>query len=118
MTFIPFILTWINVYFRHKEFGRVDNYHPRAQVSQQTGAGARVQAAQANTWEALIVYAITCFVAFSSGADLHQFDTVALLYFALRILFVGFYIANKASLRSLTFVASVFCCVYIVVQSV
>jgi uncharacterized MAPEG superfamily protein len=118
MMFMPLILTWVNVYFRYKDFGAVDNNNPRHQVSQQTGTGARVQAAQANTWEALIIYSITCFLAFASGADLHQFDDVALVYLGLRIAYVGFYIINKATLRSLTFVANMACCIYIVVQSI
>ncbi|MGB2248676.1 MAG: MAPEG family protein, partial [Alcanivorax sediminis] len=70
VSFLPIFLAWAGVYFRIKQFKRFDNHHPRQQQAALEGAGARAQAAQANAWEALIVFTMVCFIAYASGLDL------------------------------------------------
>ncbi len=114
ISFLPIFLAWAGVYFRIKQFRHFDNYHPRQQQAALEGAGARTQAAQANAWEALIVFTMVCFIAYASGLDLHRLDGVALLYLATRLLHPVLYIANLAWLRSGVFAVGMGCCLYIV----
>ena len=53
---LPIVCGWVSGYYRHKQFGAVDNKHPRQQNAQLRDAGARAVAAQMNAWEALAVY--------------------------------------------------------------
>ncbi|MCK0155389.1 MAPEG family protein [Alcanivorax sp. S6407] len=114
ISFLPIFLAWVGVYFRIKQFRHFDNYHPRQQQAALEGAGARTQAAQANAWEALIVFTMVCFIAYASGLDLNRLDGVALLYLATRLLHPVLYIANLAWLRSGVFAVGMGCCLYIV----
>ena len=114
ISFLPIFLAWVGVYFRIKQFRHFDNYHPRQQQAALEGAGARTQAAQANAWEALIVFTMVCFIAYASGLDLNRLDGVALLYLATRVLHPVLYIANLAWLRSGVFAVGMGCCLYIV----
>lgn len=114
ISFLPILLAWAGVYFRIKQFEHFDNHHPRQQQVALEGAGARTQAAQANAWEALIVFTMVCFIAHTTGLDLNRLDGVALLYLATRLLHPILYIANLARLRSGVFALGMGCCLYIV----
>lgn len=114
ISFLPFVMAWTAIYFRLKQFGKFDNHHPRQQQAALTGMGGRVQAAQANAWEALMLFTMVCFIAYASGLDLDRLDGVALLFLASRILHPILYIANLAWFRSGVFVVGMGCCLYIV----
>lgn len=114
---VPYLLAMTNAYFRVRQFGRFDNNYPRLQQSELRGIGARVQAAQANSWESLSVFGVSVFIAYAAGVDLRTLDAAALVFLAARIAFVACYVANLAWLRSLVFVVGVGCCVYVVVQA-
>ena len=114
---MPILLAWIASFFRVKQFGKFDNNYPRIQQAQLTGVGARVQGAQMNSWEALIIYATVNFIAFASGLELNSLDEVAIAFALLRVLHAVFYIANLAWFRSGVFALSMFCCLYIVFLS-
>ncbi|WP_290522285.1 MAPEG family protein [Alcanivorax sp.] len=114
ISFLPFVMAWTAIYFRINQFGTFDNHHPRQQQAALTGTGGRVQAAQANAWEALLLFTMVCFIAYASGLDLNRLDGVALLYLATRVLHPVLYIANLAWLRSGVFVVGMGCCLYIV----
>ncbi|MEX2367200.1 MAG: MAPEG family protein [Pseudohongiellaceae bacterium] len=109
----PVVLSGIGHYFRVKQFGRVDNDHPRQQQARLEGTGARVMAAQSNAWESLAVYTLVIFIAFAMGVDLHTLTTPALVFISFRLLHALFYIVNLATLRSLSFAVSLFTCIYI-----
>ncbi|KGD65588.1 hypothetical protein Y5S_00812 [Alcanivorax nanhaiticus] len=114
ISFLPILLAWAGVYFRIKQFKRFDNHHPRQQQAALEGAGARTQAAQANAWEALIVFTMVCFIAYASGLDLNRLDGVAFLYLVARVLHPILYIANLAWWRSAVYAVGMGCCLYIV----
>ncbi|MDF1724979.1 MAG: MAPEG family protein [Alcanivorax sp.] len=114
ISFLPIFLAWAGVYFRIRQFGTFDNYHPRQQQAALVGAGARVQGAQANAWESLTVFTMVCFIAYASGLDLNQLDGVALLYLAARVLHPILYITNLAWFRSAIYAVGMGCCLYIV----
>ena len=111
--FFPIVLAWVGGYFRMRQFGGIDNKHPRIQYAKMEGAGARAVGAQQNAWEALAIYTVTIFIAYASGLDLHTLTTPALVFIAARVLHPVFYLANMDKLRSLAFSVGLFTCVYI-----
>ena len=118
MTLMPIVLAWLGAYYRFKQFGRFDNHHPRIQQAQLTGTGARIQGAQLNAWESLIVFVAVLIIAVASGLDLNRLDTVAIVYLLCRLSHGGFYIANLAWLRSGVYALGMGCCLYLVYLSV
>jgi uncharacterized MAPEG superfamily protein len=118
VSFMPILLAWAGAYVRIKQFGHLDNHYPRIQQSQLTGVGARIQGAQMNAWEALIMYTMVNFLADASGLDLYSLNYVAIAYVILRVLHAIFYIANLAWIRSGVFVLSMLCLLHILYLSV
>ena len=115
VTFIPMILSFIGGYFRNTELGSVDNKHPRQQAAQLTGTGARVYAAQANAWEALAMFTVAVMVAQMAGVGGGAAAaSAAMLFVAVRVLHLVFYIANQDILRSLSFVVGAGCCIWLI----
>ena len=117
VSFMPIVLAWIGAYYRVRQFGVFDNNYPRTQQAQLTGIGARIQGAQMNAWEALIVFTMANFIAFASGLDLKAIANAAIAFVAFRALHAVFYIANLAWLRSSVYALGMFCCLYIVYLS-
>lgn len=113
VVFIPFVLAGISGYFKSQQFGSVDNNNPRAQSAQLEGAGARAVAAQHNAWEALAVFTASVAVAHMAGADAGWSATAAMLFVVSRILHAGFYIADIAPLRSLSFMVGTLSCIWL-----
>ena len=109
----PLALAWVGGYFRLRQFGAIDNQHPRIQYTKLEGAGGRAIAAQQNAWEDLAIYTLTVFIAFASGVDLHTLTTPALVFITTRVLHPVFYIANWDKLRSLAYIVGFFSCAYI-----
>ncbi len=60
-------------------------------------------AAQANTWEALLVYLAALFATSVTAVDPESLVTPALIFVLCRFLHTTFYILNKGTLRSLSF---------------
>ena len=114
---LPVVCAWICGYFRHKQLGSVDNKEPRQQAAQLTGAGARAVAAQGNSWEALAIFSAALLAAVISGMDVAEIATLAVIYTALRIAYIGLYLANIDSARSLAFIGGYGICIYIFIQA-
>jgi uncharacterized MAPEG superfamily protein len=112
---IPYFIAPISGYFKSKQFGVLDNKNPRTQAAGLTGAGARAQAAQANAWEALPVFASAVIVAHLAGADPGSSSTAALVFIAARIGHAGFYLADLDKARSAIFLVAVACCIWLFV---
>ncbi len=70
---------------RQREFGTLDNHHPRQQQAKQTYKGARAQAASANAFEALSVYAPAVIVAHLLAPTSSLAPVLALAWVALRL---------------------------------
>jgi uncharacterized MAPEG superfamily protein len=62
--------------------------------------GWRANAAQANSFEALPLFVAAVLAAHQLGADPAWRDGLAWLFVALRIVYIGLYLADKASARS------------------
>lgn len=112
---IPYFIAPIGGYFRAKQFGSVDNKNPRIQAAGLVGVGSRAQAAQANAWEALPVFASAVLVAHLAGADPGASSTAALVFIAARLGHAGFYLADVDKARSAIFLLGVGCCVWLFV---
>ena len=117
VSLMPIVLSWLGAFFRARQFGHLDNNHPRIQQAEMTGTGARIQGAQMNAWEALAIFTMVNFIAFSSGLDLKLIANISVVFALMRVLHALFYIANFAWLRSGAFLLSMFCCLYIVYLS-
>lgn len=118
VSLFPIVLAVSGGYLRYRQFGKLDNHHPRLQQSQLTGLAARVLAAQKNAWEALILYTAMCVLAYVSNIDINEFNYVAGLFLLSRIAHPVFYLLDMASYRSLVFLVGWFSCLYIGLRSV
>ena len=85
--------------------GGFDNHHPRAWLAGLSGWQARANAAQANGFEALPLFIAGVLVAQQAQAPQGRVDALALAFIGLRLLFIALYLADKASARSLAWVA-------------
>lgn len=85
--------------------GGYDNQHPRAQQASLTGAGARGLAAHQNTIEAFPMFAAGVIVAEVFAAGSSVAGVLAVLFIVSRIAYIGLYVANIATVRSLVWAA-------------
>lgn len=112
---LPLLLAGVGGFYRSREPGGMDNNDPRAQASQLTGAGARAYAAQQNAWEAVALFAPAVLVAHVLGADPATSATLAVTFVGLRVVHGICYLADLATLRSIAFVASLVCVIWLFV---
>ena len=80
--------------------GGYDNNNPRAWLARQTGASARANAAQANTFEALPFFIGAVVIAHQLGASQTPLDVLAVLFVVLRAIFIFLYVTDRAAARS------------------
>ncbi|NND67236.1 MAG: MAPEG family protein [Halioglobus sp.] len=109
---LPLACAWISAYHKQKQLGSVDNKEPRTQATQLTGPGARAVAAQGNSWEALAIFSAAILALVIAGVDLATISTQALVYTALRIVYIPLYVGNIDKARSLVFIAGFGICLY------
>lgn len=112
---LPILCGWISGYYRHKQFGVVDNKYPREQNAKLQGCGARAVAAQMNAWEALAVYSAALLALNIAEIPVEQYANLVLVFLACRILHGVFYLINQDILRSLVFLAGYGICIYMFV---
>jgi uncharacterized MAPEG superfamily protein len=82
-------------------FPRFDNNRPREWLAKQDGWRARANAAQANSWEALAVFAAGVLTAHVAQAPQATIDLLGLIFVACRAAYIALYVADLATLRSL-----------------
>lgn len=86
---------------------RYNNKRPREWVSGLSGWKARANAAQMNGFEALPLFIAAVVLAQQAQADQGRIDTLAMAFIALRVVYVGMYLANLHVLRSLVWIGAV-----------
>lgn len=96
---------------KRRRDGGFDNHSPREWLATLQGWQARANAAQANSWEALPVFIAGLFVAHQHQAAQGTVDMLALGFLAARLAYIGLYLADQASLRSLLWVTGLGFCV-------
>jgi uncharacterized MAPEG superfamily protein len=112
IAFLPYPLAFLGSYFKARQFGTLDNKHPRQQVAKLEGLGARAYAAQANAWEALGFFTAAVVVLHLANPEAARGSTAANLslgFLATRVLHPIFYLANLDLLRSLAFLVGLGC---------
>jgi uncharacterized MAPEG superfamily protein len=109
---LPYLISSFTIRYRIKQFGAVNAQEPRIQAAALEGAGGRCVAAQANAWEALLVFAISVFTAASLGLAESTMVTTALVFICARVLHAIFYISGKAVLRTMTFMVGFISCIW------
>jgi uncharacterized MAPEG superfamily protein len=80
---------------------RYDNRNPREWLAQQSGFRSRANAAQLNGFEAFPLFAAAVIIAHLTGAPQTRVDMLAMVFIAARLAYLGLYLADKATLRSL-----------------
>lgn len=91
-------------------FHLADNAHPRDFLQQTTGAAARANAAQQNSYETLPVFLAAVLVAMLFFVPQLIINTLAWLYVLIRVGYCVAYITNLATFRSILWVLSIACC--------
>lgn len=86
--------------------GGYDNSHPREWLSSLQGWRQRANAAQANCFEALPFFIGALLWAEQNGAPQQRIDMLAGAFVLLRCAYVALYVTDRASLRSLVWVAA------------
>jgi uncharacterized MAPEG superfamily protein len=112
---MPIVLALSTIPFRFAQFGKPDIQQPRLQANQLMGTGYRLDAAQKNAWEALILFGAALVFASLAGVDFKYLSTPALLFVSARVLHAVFYTFNLAVLRFLAFMTSIMSIGWIVV---
>lgn len=84
-----------------------DNADPRAWEAKLTGHRARAVAAMNNTYEALPFFAAAVIVAHQLGAPQGRLDALAAAWLVLRLVYLGLYVSDRATARSLVWTAAV-----------
>ena len=106
-TFLPFLWVITGHVCRYRQFGNIDNNHPRLQQAQLTGVGARAMAAQKNAWEALAMFTPAVLIAHLNGATAGRAATASILFIAARGAHGCFYLTDLSALRSLIWMIGV-----------
>ena len=91
-------------------FNLADNSHPRDFLQGTTGAAARANAAQQNSYETLPVFLAAVLAAMLFFVPQLIVNTLAWLYVLIRIGFCVAYITNLAMFRSILWGLSIACC--------
>jgi uncharacterized MAPEG superfamily protein len=85
--------------------GGYDNRDPRAWLAQQTGRRARANAAHANSFEALPLFIAAVLAAQQMQVAQPLIDGLAVTFVVLRVGYIGLYVANLATARTLVWLA-------------
>lgn len=88
-----------------------DNGNPRAWLSRQDGFRFRANSAQLNAFEVFPLFAAAVIIAHLLHATQARVDLLAYGFVAARVLYLIFYLANLAALRSLAWLAGIVCVV-------
>ena len=113
---LPYVLSTAGGYFKMRQFGSVDNKHPRIQAAKLEGVGARANAAQQNAWEALGFFTAVLAVLHLANPEAARSSTAAnlsLVFIATRVLHPILYVANLDIARSSVFLVGLGCGIWL-----
>ena len=86
-----------------------DNRNPREWLSRLTGWQQRANAAQQNAWEAFALFSVAVILSTLANTPTAKVDTLATVFIAARIVYLGCYLADLALLRSLVWLVGFGC---------
>ncbi len=113
---LPYVLSTAGGYFKMRQFGTVDNKHPRVQAARLEGVGARALGAQNNAWEALGFFTAVLAVLHFANPEAARTSTAAnlsLVFLATRVLHPILYLANLDIARSSVFLVGLVCGIWL-----
>lgn len=91
------------------DFTIADLAAPRAMFERLPAWGKRASWAHQNSFEAFILFAPACLLALTGGANSTLISGCALAWPALRLAYIGAYVANLPPLRSLCWAGAMVC---------
>lgn len=91
--------------------GQYDNNNPREWAKGLIGWQQRAVAAQNNGFEAAPLFIAAVILAQQAHAEQARIDTLALIFVGVRVLYVGAYLMNFGTIRSLLWMAGLGVCV-------
>lgn len=97
--------------------GGYDNNNPREWAKNLTGWQQRANAAQSNGFEALPLFIAAVVLAQQSHADQGRIDTLALIFIALRVIYVAAYLLNIGTVRTLIWTGGVAASIAILIMA-
>jgi uncharacterized MAPEG superfamily protein len=95
---LPFVPRFFVAYAQYKD--GYNNHVPRVQQSRLTGLGQRAVGAHLNSFEALLLFACAVLIAYVTQVDPAFTAPLARVFIISRILYIGFYLADKPIARS------------------
>ena len=96
-------------------FETKDNQNPRDFLNKATGMAARANAIQQNSFESLPLFIASILMAEYMVIDQTIIMTLGIAYIALRLIYAGCYLANWATLRSMVWLLSMCCPIYLLI---
>ena len=109
--FIAFLLPYLFTLLAKIAAPGFDNTKPREFLENLEGWRKRSHWVQLNSFEIFPPFAASVIIAQQLHANQAHIDLLALAFLSFRVLYGLFYIANQATLRTLSFMGSVFCVV-------
>ncbi|MSR00239.1 MAG: hypothetical protein EXR88_02405 [Gammaproteobacteria bacterium] len=96
-------------------FKGYDNHNPRQWLARQEGWRARAYAAQQNSWEALALFGAALLGAIIAELDPMLINTLSGVFLVARVAYLGCYLYDKASLRSLVWLIGFGACMALLI---
>ena len=90
-----------------RDAGRYDNENPRVWAESLSGWRQRANAAQQNGFEALPLFIAAVLLAQQAHADQARIDQLAMLFIAIRIVYIITYLMGQGTVRTLVWAAGV-----------
>lgn len=94
---------------KRRRDGGYDNHDPRRWMSTLQGWQARANAAQANSFEALPLFIAGVLAAQQMQAPQDRIDLLAASFIGVRLVYIGTYLADLATLRSIVWAVGLGC---------
>jgi uncharacterized MAPEG superfamily protein len=114
---LPYLLATYGAWYRKKSLGVIDNDNPRAQAARLDAYGARIYAAQQNSWEAATLFSASVLAAMFAGVSPSHVVTASVLFLVLRVLHPIAYLKGWSTLRSTVSTAGLGCCAWLLVSA-
>jgi uncharacterized MAPEG superfamily protein len=107
MVFVAAVLPYVTVGLAKS--GGIDNNTPRESLDRLTGWRKRADWAHRNHFEAFAPFATAVIIAVLAGVPQHRIDLLAGLFVSTRIAYTAAYLADRATVRSLIWLAGIIC---------
>ena len=113
--FLAYLLPWFSIGYAKflapkGTFREFDNKAPREYLSRLENGRKRAVWAEKNTYETLPLFIASVLVAHQTGADQYSINVLSVLFVMFRVIYIGLYIANLATFRTVTWIAAIGCC--------